>query len=164
MHSAHSVHLREARNREQMRQFQGSRFQDRQTSAAEARKALIQKFQNRPGPDDPAVVARAEERRVILEARKVREAEKAERRAREEAERAAQRAREEAERQAREAAEAAAREEQRLRDEAEAAKKRAEEAELKAMLEAEKKAERDARYAARKARKAERRTMLERMW
>ncbi|HPG04866.1 MAG TPA: DUF6481 family protein, partial [Rhodoblastus sp.] len=79
-----------------MRSFNGSRFQDRQTAAADARKALIEKFQNRPGSDDPAVQAHAAERQAIIEARKIREAEKAERRAKEEAERAAQRAREEA--------------------------------------------------------------------
>ena len=147
-----------------MSSFNGSRFQDRQTAAAEARKALIAKFQNRPSADDPEVQARAAERQAIIEARKVREAERAARKAKEEAERAAQHAREEAARLAREAEEARQREEERLRLEAEEARKREEDAQLKVMLEAEKKAERDARYAARKVRKAERRTMLERMW
>lgn len=147
-----------------MRSFNGSRYQDRQTAAADARKALIEKFQQRPGQDDPAVQARAAERQAILEARKIREAERAERKAREDAERAALHARQEAERIAREAEEARVREEERVRMEAEEARKREEDAQLKIMLEAEKKAERDARYAARKVRKAERRTMLERMW
>ncbi|HOV58981.1 MAG TPA: DUF6481 family protein, partial [Rhodanobacteraceae bacterium] len=142
-----------------MSSFNGSRFQDRQSAAAEARKALIAKFQSRPGPDDPAVQARAAERQSMLEARKIREAERAERKAKEEAERAAQRAREEAQRLAREAEEARVREEERLRLEAEEARKREEDAQLKAMIEAEKKAERDARYAARKARKARRATL-----
>ena len=45
-----------------MAAFKGSTFQDRATAAAEAKKALLEAFKNRPGPDDPAVQARMAER------------------------------------------------------------------------------------------------------
>jgi Family of unknown function (DUF6481) len=99
--------------------FSFNNFADRQTAAAEARKALLDKFKNRPAEDDPAVVARREQRAAIVKARDEREAAKAaeraleaarlaaikaEKDAREAAERAAREAQEEAERAAREAA------------------------------------------------------------
>ena len=46
--------------------FKGSKFQDRQESAAEARRALLEKFKARPAPDDPAVLKREAERRARL--------------------------------------------------------------------------------------------------
>ncbi|WP_274630446.1 DUF6481 family protein [Arvimicrobium flavum] len=123
-------------------------FAERRGSANEAKRALLDKFKARPAADDPAVIARQAERKAILEARAIREAEKA---------------RLKQERLAREAAEAEARrqaeEEARLKAEAEAAElariREAEETErLSAQfaLEAAQKAKRDARYAARKAR------------
>ena len=121
---------------------------ERRNAANEAKKALLAKFNSRPSDDDPAVLARQAERKAILEARAIREAEKEklkqERLAREAAERAKREAAAEA---ARLAAEEAAR--------AEANQREAEETERIASLltdEAERKAKRDARYAARKAR------------
>ncbi len=121
---------------------------ERRNAANEAKKALLAKFQARPADDDPAVLARQAERKAILEARAVRDAEKEklkrERLAREAAERAEREAAAEA---ARLAAEETAR--------AEAQKQEAEETERIARVlaeEAERKAKRDARYAARKSR------------
>ena len=125
--------------------FKGSKFQDRIASAAEARKALAQKFKERPGPDDPDVVARREERQAVLKARGERE----EIRARERAERQAEDAR-------RKEADRVAREERERREAEEREQLVVMEAEEKSRLEGEKKAERDARYAARKARKQQR--------
>lgn len=121
---------------------------ERRNAANEAKKALLERFKARPAADDPAVVARQAERKAILEARAIREAEKArlrqeklEREAKERAEREA------AAEAARLAAEQVAAEEARLKD--------AEENERIARLladEAARKAKRDARYAARKQR------------
>jgi hypothetical protein len=88
--------------------FSFNNFSDRQAAAAEARKALLDKFKNRPAEDDPAVQARKAERAAVLKAREEREAVKARARAEEEARQAAIRA----EREAHEAAERAAREAQ----------------------------------------------------
>ena len=121
---------------------------ERRNAANEAKKARLERFKAKPAADDPAVLARQAERKAILEARAVREAEKArlkqERLAREAAEKAAREAAAEA---ARLEAEEKAREEAALRD--------AEENERIARVladEAERKAKRDARYAARKSR------------
>ncbi len=121
---------------------------ERRNAANEAKKALLERFKARPAEDDPAVLARKAERQAVLEARAIREAEKAklkqERLAREAAERATREAAEEA---ARRAAEEIA--------QAEANRKEAEENERIARLladEAAHKAKRDARYAARKQR------------
>ena len=121
---------------------------ERRNAANEAKKALLERFKAKPAADDPAVLARQAERKAILEARAVREAEKArlkqERLAREAAEKAAREAAAEA---ARLEAEEKAREEAALRD--------AEENERIARVladEDERKAKRDARYAARKSR------------
>ncbi len=96
-----------------MPKFSFNNFTDRQAAAAEARKALLDKFKTRPSEDDPAVQARRAERAAILKAREEREAVKAAARAEEEARqaviRAEREAREAAERAAREAQEAAAR-------------------------------------------------------
>ncbi len=104
-----------------MPKFSYNNYSDRVTTAAEARKALLEKFKNRPTVDDPDVVARKAERSAVLRAREERESAKAaakaaedaikaklkaERDAQEAAERAAREAQIEAERAAREAARA----------------------------------------------------------
>ncbi|MBZ9990001.1 DUF6481 family protein [Mesorhizobium sp. BH1-1-5] len=121
---------------------------ERRNAANEAKKALLERFKAKPAADDPAVLARQAERKAILDARAIREAEKArlkqEKLAREAAERAERQAMAEA---ARLAAEAVAAEE--------AERRQAEESERIAFEladEASRKAKRDARYAARKAR------------
>ncbi|BCG77078.1 hypothetical protein MesoLj113b_06200 [Mesorhizobium sp. 113-3-3] len=121
---------------------------ERRNAANEAKKALLERFKSKPAADDPAVLARQAERKAILQAREIREAEKArlkqEKLAREAAEKAE---REAAAESARIAAEEAAQAEAKIRE--------AEETERIARLladEAERKAKRDARYAARKAR------------
>lgn len=121
---------------------------ERRNAANKAKKALLERFKAKPAADDPAVLARQAERKAILEARAIREAEKArlkqERLAREAAEKAEREAAAEA---ARLEAEAKAREEAALRE--------AEENDRISRLladEAERKAKRDARYAARKSR------------
>ncbi|TPK89651.1 hypothetical protein FJ934_12270 [Mesorhizobium sp. B2-4-12] len=121
---------------------------ERRNAANEAKKALLERFKSKPAADDPAVLARQAERKAILAAREIREAEKArlkqEKLAREAAEKAE---REAAAETARIAAEEAAAAEAKIRE--------AEETERIARLladEAERKAKRDARYAARKAR------------
>lgn len=123
-------------------------FHERRNAANEAKKALLERFKARPADDDPEVLARKAERQAILEARAIREAEKA--RLKQE-----KLAREAAEKAAREAAAAEAR---RIAEEAAAAEAKAREAEENERIarlladEAERKAKRDARYAARKAR------------
>jgi hypothetical protein len=111
--------------------FKEPSFADRQKAAIEARKNILNKFKAQPGPDDPAVKARAAEREAQAiaraKAKEIREAEKA-----------AQKARE-----AEEAAAAAA----------QLAREKEEAALAQAALEAQQKAARDARYAARKKRK-----------
>jgi uncharacterized protein DUF6481 len=111
--------------------FKEPGFADRQKAAQEARKNILNKFRNQPGPDDPAVKARLAEREA----------------------RAAERAR------AIEAREAAKAEQKRIEEEAAAAaaaqllREKEEAAAREAALEAEQKAARDARYAARKNKK-----------
>jgi Family of unknown function (DUF6481) len=110
-------------------------FNERLSTAAKARQALLEKFRARPKPDDPAA---AERQAARLATSRARDARIAERKAAREAE--AARLQAEAVRQAAEEAArtAAAEVEQAVRD---------------AALEAERKAARDARYAARKARR-----------
>jgi hypothetical protein len=131
----------------------GNNFADRQAAAAKARKALAEKFiaNAKYDPTDPAVIEREAKRKEILEARKVRDAERAKRKAVQEAAEAARRAAEEAARQEQLRLEAVAREAelQRQREEAE-------------RLEYERKLERDARYAARKERKKKKKSAAER--
>jgi hypothetical protein len=118
--------------------FKESDFADRQKAVAEAKKALLEKFRARPGPDDPEVVKRQAEREAVLAARVAREAER------------------EAARKAKEAelAEEAAREaERKAQAEQDAAVDAVEQAKRHIALLAEQKAARDARYAARKARR-----------
>jgi hypothetical protein len=45
---------------------------ERRADAAAAKQAMLQKLKERPGPDDPAVIARAAERKAIAEARDAR--------------------------------------------------------------------------------------------
>lgn len=111
--------------------FKEPSFADRQKAAMEARKNILNKFKAQPGPDDPAVMARAAERGAQAiargKAKEERDVAKAELKRLEEEEAVAAAAA-----AAREAKEAAARE---------------------VALEAERKAARDARYAARKKRR-----------
>jgi Family of unknown function (DUF6481) len=131
----------------------GNSFADRQAAAAKARKAMADKFLStaKYDPTDPAVIEREAKRKAILEARVVRDAERAKRRAEEAAAEAARKAASEAARQEQLRLEALAREAeaQRLREEQE-------------RLEYEKKLERDARYAARKERKKKKKSVAER--
>ncbi len=118
-----------------MKTYTKTTLSERLSTAANAKKALLDKFRARPAADDPDVVARGEARKAISESRETRAAER-------EAARAEEQAREAAERAGREVA---AQEQQ--------AREAAETAEREAALEIERKAQRDARYAARKARK-----------
>ena len=131
----------------------GNNFADRQAAAAKARKELAEKFiaNSKYDPADPAVIEREARRKEILEARKVRDVERAKRKAEEEAAAAVRRAADEAARQEQLRLEALARE-------AELERQRQEEE----RLEFERKLERDARYAARKERKKKKKTAAER--
>ncbi|MGI3779086.1 MAG: DUF6481 family protein [Janthinobacterium lividum] len=121
-----------------MSAFKGAGFNDRRDAAANAKKALLEKFKSRPAADDPAILQKQAEMKAIADAREVRAAERAKLK---EADLVRLRAEEEAAlvEKARLAAEA---EEQRL-----AALEREE------AIKAERKAARDAKYAARKARR-----------
>ena len=118
--------------------LKGSKFSDRASASAEAKQAMLAKFQSRPSLEDPDVQKRIAERRAVAEARAVREAERDRRKA-EEAQRLA------VEKETARLAELAAREE-------EEKSKQAQVASLEE-LKARQKAARDARYAARKQRK-----------
>lgn len=118
--------------------FKGSKYEDRREAAADAKKALIERFKARPPADDPAVLARAAERKAIQEAREIRTVERARLKAEDDVRRAM-------EDTARHVAEAAAAEE--------AATRAAEQTARDEAIRAERKAARDAKYAARKARK-----------
>lgn len=117
--------------------LKGSTFTDRRDEAAAAKRALIERFKARPPADDPAVVARAAERKAVAEAREIRTVERSKKKQAEDLQRQAElRMQQEAE--ARVAEEAAAKAvEQAARDEA---------------IRNERKAQRDAKYAARKSR------------
>jgi hypothetical protein len=123
-----------------------SSLQDRLSSAAEAKGAMLMKFKRALDPENPAVIENRRRREAIAEARSERVAQREAARLEHEHElvRQAALAADAAEQVKRVAAEQAAREE-------------AEEVEREAVLKAEQKAERDARYAARKAAKKERR-------
>jgi hypothetical protein len=131
----------------------GNSFADRQAAAAKARKAMAEKFlaNSKHDPADPTVVEREAKRKAILEARALRDVERAKRKAEQAVQEAARRAAEESARQEQLRLEALAREAeaQRLREEAE-------------KLEFEHKLERDARYAARKERKKKKKSASER--
>jgi Family of unknown function (DUF6481) len=131
----------------------GNSFADRQAAAAKARKEMAEKFAAtaKYDPADPVVVEREAKRKAILEARAVRDVERAKRKVEKEAADAARKAAEEANRAEQLRLEA-------LAKEAEAARSR----EDLEKQEFEKKLERDARYAARKERKKKKKTAAER--
>src|SRR5918998_5092084 len=108
-----------------MSAFKHDNFNERLAAAANARKAALEKFRARPGPDDPAVLERQAARKAIAEAREARIAER-------KAARAAE--------AARQAAEAAARAPEQERRAAEQAARQADAAERAAALDADKKA------------------------
>lgn len=96
---------------------QDRNFTDRASASANAKKALLERFKSRPGPDDPIMQQRRAERQAVAEARAAREAEKAAARAEAERLAAIERAkREEEERIAEAAREAARKAEQAKRD------------------------------------------------
>ena len=132
--------------------FKEKDFAERRTAAAEARKALLEKFKSRPSADDPMVIAKQQERQAIIEAREKRAREKEQVRQA----RLAQEAKERAERDARELAERLAREEAERIAAAEREIGEREQLAAELALDAERKAKRDARYAARKARSGKR--------
>ena len=70
-----------------MSAYKNDNFGDRLAAAANARKATLERFRARPGPDDPTVLERQAAQKAIAVAR---EARKAERRAAREAEAARQ--------------------------------------------------------------------------
>jgi hypothetical protein len=117
-----------------MKGYKEKTFNDRLSAAETARRAALERFRDRPAPDDPAVIKRREERMAIAAAREVRAAQ---RRAEKEAEAVVRAEREVVERAEREARERREAIEKVIRDSSEAA---------------DRKAARDARYAARKAR------------
>jgi hypothetical protein len=131
----------------------GNKFADRQANAAKARKEMAEKFlaNSKYDPADPAVVEREMKRKEVLEARKIRDVERAKRKGEQEAVESARRANKGTARQEQLRLEALAREgeAQREREEAE-------------RLEYERKLERDARYAARKERKKKKKSAAER--
>ncbi|WP_229682600.1 DUF6481 family protein [Siccirubricoccus deserti] len=148
---AHSilVILRFRRYQARMSAHKHDDFANRLTTAANAKKALLERFRSRPGPDDPEVIARREERLAVAAAREIRMAEQRAARQAAAAREAAERAALAAEAEARAKAEAA-----RLAEEAERAMGVEADKKARALaLAAEQKALRDARYAARKARR-----------
>jgi hypothetical protein len=121
-----------------MKAPKNTNFQDRLTAAAKAKTAMREKFQARPGPDDPAVIERQATQMAIAAARDARAQER-------------KLAREaEAARQAIEKAAQAAELHAKAEEEVARAARRAAEA---AAVAAERKAARDERYAARQARR-----------
>jgi hypothetical protein len=130
--------LRRPPNTTPSRADKNANFSDRLNAAAAAKKAALERFHARPGPDDPAVRDQQTARKAISDAREVRIAERQAAREAEAARQAAERAAKAAEQAAHQA------EERRLAAEAAA---------QAVALQAERKAARDARYAARKARR-----------
>jgi hypothetical protein len=59
-----------------MSAYKDNNFNDRRDTAANAKKALLERFRAQPRPDDPAVLARQAERKAIAEARDKRAAER----------------------------------------------------------------------------------------
>jgi hypothetical protein len=111
--------------------YKNDDFADRLSTAAKAKTAVLDKFLQKPGPDDPAFLERQAAQKALLEARAARAAER-------KLERDAELARKAAEEIVRQAEEAERKAAQAARDLA---------------IQAERKAARDARYAARKARR-----------
>jgi hypothetical protein len=132
------VLLRRPPNTLPSRGDKNANFGDRLNAAAVAKKAALERFRARPGPDDPAVKEQQAARKAVSDARDVRIAERQAAKEAEKVRHAAEQAAKVAEQAAREA------EERRLAAEA---------ADRAVALEAERKAARDARYAARKARR-----------
>lgn len=120
-----------------MAAYKGSNFNDRRDAAQEAKQALVARFQSRPNPDDPAVLAKQAELRAVAEARELRNAERQRHKLEADAQNAAANEARKAEEEARAAAEVVRAAEQAARDEA---------------IREERKQARDTRYAARKAR------------
>ena len=120
-----------------MNNFKGTSFDDRLSTAANAKKAELEKFRARSGTNDPAFAEQQAARRAISVARDVRTAER-------NVSRLASVAHEAAENAARDAAVEA----EQTASDAEVARQAAHDV----ALQAERKAARDARYAARKAR------------
>src|SRR4051794_2660798 len=56
--------------------YKNDDFNNRLTSAAKAKTALLERFRARPGPDDPAVIARKKAQAEIEAAREIRAAER----------------------------------------------------------------------------------------
>jgi hypothetical protein len=133
--------------------FHSNNFQDRQAAAAQAKKAMAEKFLSRPkyDPNDPAVLEREAKRRAVLEAREAREVERLKRKAEADAAEVVRLAAEEALRLE------ALRQEELARQASEAAKRAEDE-----RLDYERKLDRDARYAARKERKKKAKNPFER--
>ena len=128
--------------------FKHQAVEDRLSTAADAKKAMLERFRSRPGPDDPAVQERVAAQLAVAEARQAR---MAERRAAQEAEtarKAAEQAARVVEQQAKEAEQAA----YLARKANDAAVAQAEYKARALALAAEQKAKRDARYAKRKGR------------
>ena len=59
-----------------MKAFKDQDMKERLARAAEARQKALEKFKARPGPDDPEVIKKREERAAIAAARETREAER----------------------------------------------------------------------------------------
>ena len=118
--------------------YKNDDFNNRLTSAAAAKTALLERFRARPGPDDPAVIARRAAQAEIEAARDVRAAERKVAREAEAIRQAAEQAR--------------LLEEQKARD-VELQARLAEDAVRAEQRVVEAKAARDARYAARRARR-----------
>src|SRR5215212_2526074 len=59
-----------------MSAYKSDNFSERLTAAASARKAALEKFRARPGPDDPAVLERQAARKAVAVAREARIAER----------------------------------------------------------------------------------------
>jgi Family of unknown function (DUF6481) len=125
-----------------MSAFKENDLKERLSTAADAKRAMLERFRAKPAADDPAVIEREEARKALAAARDARAAERKTAKEAEAARLAAEQTEREAE-AARQADDAAVRE----------ATLKAEHEEREAALEAERKAARDARYAARKKRK-----------
>ncbi len=121
---------------------------DRLAAAANAKKAMLEKFRAKPPPDDPAVIERQESQKAVVEAREARNAARKAAREAELARLAAEQAAIRAEQERQEAEHAA----YMARKSQDAAQSQAEHKARALALAAEQKAARDARYARRKAR------------
>ena len=71
-----------------MREYKDQKRLERLERAAKAKQDILEKFRSRPAADDPAVLARAAERKAIAQAREARQKERDERKRKEAEERA----------------------------------------------------------------------------